>query len=116
MPAHNQSAQYCPLCATLYHAAVSAISKEDAFNLAATQVARSLEGVEAILEYKFKDSLLLWEALQTKGSVVKSIGVKPIPEGNTRLAILGDSVLRVALVEDWYQGPEARSEEVDMIY
>lgn len=110
MAAHNQSAQHCPLCATSYHAAVEALSKEDAFEVAAKHVARSLEGVEAIIEYKFKDSLLLWEAIQGNGSAVKSIGAKPIPEGNMRLAVLGDSILRVALVEDWYQRAEARSE------
>ena len=70
--------------------------------------------------YNFKNTQYLWEALQAPGSVVRSgsvegvgteyhsVGFRRFPDGNRRLAILGDTVLKLALVENWYRGGEVR--------
>lgn len=72
------------------------------------------------LDYKFRDVGLLWMAVQAPGAVLRSgeavgdaterhsVGFVRIPDGNRRLAILGDTVLKLALVEDWYEGSESR--------
>ena len=59
----------------------------------------TIEAVETLVQYKFHDSALLWEALHTQG---------PTPDGNKRLAIVDDSVLALALSEDWYRGKTTR--------
>lgn len=64
--------------------------------------------VEDVIGYKFKDNDIVWEALQAAGSVVRQSGNRSFREGNKRLAIVGDAVLKLALVEDWYDGEEAR--------
>ena len=56
----------------------------------------TIEAVESIIQYNFKTSTLLWEALQTELS------------RNKRLAIIGDAVLALALAEDWYHGVASR--------
>ena len=70
--------------------------------------------------YDFKNAPYLWEALQAPGSIVRSgeidgagterhsVGFQRFPDGNRRLAVLGDAVLRLALVEDWYKGDTVR--------
>ncbi|KAL6717660.1 hypothetical protein ACLMJK_005575 [Lecanora helva] len=62
-----------------------------------------VEAVETLIQYKFKDPALLWEALQTKSAA----GTEP--DGNKRLAVVGDSVLSLCLAEDWYRGTTSRS-------
>lgn len=64
--------------------------------------------VELIIDYTFTDPFKLWEALQAPGSPVPSIGGRPIPEGNKRLAMIGDSVLKLAMVSHWYTGTGLR--------
>ncbi|ERF69526.1 hypothetical protein EPUS_01855 [Endocarpon pusillum Z07020] len=57
---------------------------------------------QEILKYQFKDRDLCWEALQMAGSGVRSAGSRSIPNGNKRLAIVGDFVLDLILSKDWY--------------
>lgn len=64
----------------------------------------SLAAVEDIIGHKFGDSSKLWEALQAKGSPVSYINGRHILEGNKRLALIGDAVLRLALSSKWYAG------------
>jgi len=66
----------------------------------------TIEAVESLIQYKFKDSALLWEALNTKPVVTPGLPVPP--EGNKRLAVIGDSVLQLALAEGWYKGNTSR--------
>ena len=80
----------------------------------------TLRKAQTKIGYNFKNVLYLWEALQAPGSVVRSgslegapttyhsIGFQRFPDGNRRLAILGDTVLKTALVEDWYRGGDTR--------
>ena len=57
-----------------------------------------MAGVEAIIGYRFKDRSLLIEALHVTGRRSRNSYV-----GSKRLALLGDAVLKLALVEPWYQ-------------
>ena len=61
----------------------------------------TIEAVETIIQYKFNHSALLWEALQCPGSPDAKH-----PNGNKRLAIIGDTVLLLGLAEDWFKGKE----------
>ena len=66
------------------------------------------EAVETITGYYFVNSDWLWEALQAAGSDVTMIGSKSIPEGNKRLAVVGDTILNQALIDSWYVSYESR--------
>ena len=80
----------------------------------------TVQSLQKILNYKFKNCQLLWEAVQAPGAVVRSgeiagagsvrhsVGFERFPDGNRRLAIVGDVALKMALVEDWYTGNESR--------
>lgn len=70
------------------------------------QKAATIEAVESLIQYKFKDSALLWEALNIKPVITPGLPVPP--EGNKRLAVIGDSVLQLALAEEWYKGDTSR--------
>lgn len=76
--------------------------------MANTAMTAKIEGVQDIIDYKFSNPLILWEALQAAGSPVFSIGDRRLFDGNKRLAVLGDIVLDLALAEPWYQGTEPR--------
>ncbi|CAO1601421.1 hypothetical protein XANCAGTX0491_005084 [Xanthoria calcicola] len=72
------------------------------------QMKVAVNGVESIIGYVFDDRFLLWEALQAAGSPVVHAGGRSFRNGNKRLAVLGDTVLQLALVEQWYAGEQAR--------
>ncbi|KAE9963223.1 hypothetical protein BLS_009509 [Venturia inaequalis] len=60
---------------------------------------------EAAIDYSFKDANLIWEALQAPGSGVVRSGTRQIPNGNKRLALVGDVVLKLIInVENYEQG------------
>jgi len=52
-------------------------------------------GVEALIDYHFMNPDLCWEALQGKGA-------GGIPHGNKRLALVGDVLLRLKHLMDWF--------------
>jgi len=64
--------------------------------------------VETIIDYQFADPHKLWEALQAPGSPVFVINGRHIPEGNKRLAMIGDSVLKLVFASEWYTGDGLR--------
>lgn len=70
-------------------------------------MALAVQGVQDIIGYTFADPYLVREAISAAGSIV-SAGTRRFPNGNKRLAILGDTVLQLALAEDWYDGTEPR--------
>lgn len=61
----------------------------------------TIEAVESLIQYRFNHSALLWEALQCPSSPHAKH-----PNGNKRLAIIGDSVLQLSLAEDWFLGDD----------
>lgn len=71
-------------------------------------MAIQLQGVEGVIGYQFNHPDILWEALQAAGSGVHFIGGRLMTDGNKRLALLGDAIINVALIEDWYAGMDPR--------
>jgi len=61
-----------------------------------------LQRVQTILQYTFRDQSLLIEALQAPGSNVSTVGGRPIPDGNRRLGLLGNTVIQTMLLDEWY--------------
>ncbi|KAL8830789.1 MAG: hypothetical protein Q9170_005572 [Blastenia crenularia] len=76
--------------------------------MASNRMERAVHGIEAIIGYTFDDPYLVWEAVSAAGSVVSG-GGRQFPNGNKRLAILGDTVLQLVLAEDWYSGRQPRA-------
>ena len=64
--------------------------------------------IQAIIGRQFNDATMLTEALQAAGSSIRFAGTRAIPDGNKRLALIGDAVLKVALLDHWYQGGTSR--------
>ncbi|KAL8701941.1 MAG: hypothetical protein Q9201_004646 [Fulgogasparrea decipioides] len=67
-------------------------------------------GAQALIDYQFNDIAPLWEALQAPGPDATTLSGQPLPRGNMRLALLGDSVLKTALLEGWYHTKETTEE------
>ena len=82
--------------------------------------APTVRKLQSKLGYTFKNPQYLWEAVQARGSVSHpdevpsagterhSAGLQKFPDGNKRLALLGDTILKLAILEDWYKGQESR--------
>ena len=70
-------------------------------------MALAVQGVQSVIGYTFADPYLVREAVSAAGSIVAA-GPRRFPNGNKRLALLGDTILQFALAEDWYDGTEPR--------
>lgn len=70
-------------------------------------MALAVQGVQNVIGYTFADPYLVREAVSAAGSIVAA-GPRRFPNGNKRLALLGDTILQLALAEDWYDGTEPR--------
>ena len=76
--------------------------------MATAQTSNMTRGVERIIGYSFSDPLILLEALQAAGSTVRSAGTRHFPDGNKRMAVLGDTILKLILVCEWYDSADVR--------
>ena len=72
------------------------------------QKAAAIRAVETLVQHKFHDTDLLWGALQTSKVSVDSTKAMLLPDGNRRLAIVGDAAMQLALAEDWYRTSASR--------
>lgn len=65
--------------------------------------------------YKFKKPALFAEALiaEPKAFQVEGSGWDVVPDGNLRLALLGQSVLRTMMLAEWYKSGESRGKNQD---
>lgn len=63
-----------------------------------------LESLQARLHYSFKNASLLEEALTAAGAAVSNGEVNEPVSGNKRLALIGDAVLRLSVLDEWYPG------------
>ncbi len=78
----------------------------------------SVKQLEQKINYTFKNVQLPQQALQASKASLKSqetrnlaresVGLHRRPDGNRSLAMVGDAVLKLTLVEDWYHGDESR--------
>lgn len=75
--------------------------------MATAQMVNITSAVENIIGYSFSDPLILWEALQAAGAS-RAAGTRRFPDGNKRLAVLGDTILKLVLVQEWYDSADAR--------
>ena len=57
---------------------------------------------EATAEYAFKDRSLPKEALLAAGASTCRKNVEGDPRGNKRLALIGDALIRLELVDQWH--------------
>ena len=58
--------------------------------------------VEKIILHQFEDNHLLTEALEAAGAHKHSDTKSEKDEGNKRLAMIGDALIRLAILDDWY--------------
>lgn len=77
--------------------------------MATNKTKTTLQAVQGIIGYRFKERLLLWEAMQGVGSNVNSAGKRAFVDSNKRLAVIGDTVLQLVIAEKWYGGGTTRS-------
>lgn len=68
--------------------------------------------LERKLGHIFADPNLLWEALQAAGNGVVQIGERKIEDGNKKMAMLGDTILQLAVLNDWFDSGKSRSKFV----
>ncbi|KAL9026665.1 MAG: hypothetical protein Q9196_004703, partial [Gyalolechia fulgens] len=72
------------------------------------QFDRIVRGVEGVMSYHFDDPYFVLEAVSAAGSLTFG-GPRRFPDGNKRLAILGDTVLQLVLAGDWYDSAASRA-------
>ena len=60
------------------------------------------KSLENQLEYSFHDVHLLNEAFVAAGAVKSRPDVEGDVSGNKRLALIGDAVLRLSILEEWF--------------
>ncbi|KAL9100881.1 MAG: hypothetical protein Q9163_003792 [Psora crenata] len=70
----------------------------------------AIHGVEEIIRYTFQDGSILWEALHVPGAPCYDIANRNLSDGNKRLALLGDAILKTVLIENWYGTLDARGQ------
>jgi len=66
--------------------------------------------LEQKLGHVFADRTILLEALQAAGNGVLQLGERKIEDGNKRLAMVGDAILQLAILMDWFKDGESRRE------
>jgi ribonuclease-3 len=54
------------------------------------------------LKYHFKTKTLIEEALLAAGASESRNDIEGLTEGNKRLALVGDAVLRLVILHDWF--------------
>lgn len=58
--------------------------------------------LESKINYTFTDKGIAWEALQLAGNGTTYIENRDVPDGNKRLAIVGDIAIYMVLSVRWY--------------
>jgi ribonuclease-3 len=56
-----------------------------------------------IIDYHFSNPILLKAALEVAGACNQPSGVTGDHEGNKKLALLGDAVIRLLILDGWYE-------------
>lgn len=64
--------------------------------------------VETTIRYKFKDVNYLIEALTAAGPDAASEDIVKFLDGNRRLALLGDSIIKLVLLNTWFTTGRSR--------
>lgn len=61
-----------------------------------------MQTVEKIIGYEFTNTELREEALLAAGASISDPAIDGDPRGNKRLALVGDAVLQLLILEKWY--------------
>lgn len=61
-----------------------------------------LQDAQRILGYTFNNTEYLQEALLAAGAGMLQLRGRLVTDGNKRLALVGDAVLKVLLLQDWF--------------
>lgn len=65
-------------------------------------MATMLDEAQRLIGHKFDNTQVLWEALSAAGSASSA------PDGNKRLALLGDVVLKFVVLNNWFKSGKPR--------
>lgn len=68
---------------------------------------RDLQSFQDYLHYSFKNATLLEEAFIAAGAVISRHDVDGPKAGNKRLALVGDAVLRLCVLDEWFPKGES---------
>jgi ribonuclease III len=68
----------------------------------------AVEHVQSVIGYRFSDSRLLLEALRAAGSGYNMHPSNIAIDGNKRLATLGDAIMKMAVLDEWYASMSER--------
>lgn len=60
------------------------------------------QSIEKIINYSFTKPQLLEEALQAAGASESANGIEGNKDGNKRLALVGDTLIRLLILDEWY--------------
>ena len=63
----------------------------------------TFNSIQDQVDYHFHDSTLLREAFLGSGAPISSVDVEGPVKGNKRLALVGDAVLRLAVLDEWFE-------------
>lgn len=74
-----------------------------------TGKAAKLAAVQTLIAYDFRNSDYLWEALQAAGSGVTVAGNRTFPDGNKNMALFGDCVMKLVILDGWLPTQTSRS-------
>lgn len=61
-----------------------------------------LKSLQSRLQYSFNNANLLEEAMTAAGAAVSDPNTDGPVSGNKRLALIGDAVLRLSVLDEWY--------------
>lgn len=62
-----------------------------------------MQSLEDAIGYHFKNSRLKDEAILAAGASIANPSVDGDPRGNKRLALVGDAVLQLVILQRWYK-------------
>jgi ribonuclease-3 len=72
-----------------------------------------LQSFQSHLHYSFKDASLLEETFIAAGAAISRRDVDRPREGNKRLTLIGDAVLRLSVLDEWFPRGECTGKFFD---
>ncbi|KAH4303317.1 hypothetical protein HBH64_074150 [Parastagonospora nodorum] len=70
----------------------------------------NFKSIQDRVDYHFHDSTLLREAFLAAGAPISSKDIEGPVKGNKRLALVGDAVLRLAVLDEWFESGTSTAE------
>ncbi|EAT90239.1 hypothetical protein HBI56_046690 [Parastagonospora nodorum] len=70
----------------------------------------TFKSIQDCVDYHFHDSTLLKEAFLASGAPISNKDIEGPVKGNKRLALVGDAVLRLAVLDEWFESGTSTAE------